>query len=157
MPPAWGLSPACGALSGSIGFTRRHKGGNKFVDHPIERRTFRRFLLSLPVLFRWTDTSEHYAVGQCRNAGRDGMFILTTKRPPVGMQVEIRLDIPAFHLIPQQWLRCTGRVTRVESRDGVRGFAVAGRIESEHLEGNQEGEDDAGEEEAGARSTLPTR
>jgi hypothetical protein len=78
------------------------------------------------------------------------MFIRTAKCPPVGMQVEIRLDIPAFDLVPRQWLRCSGRVTRVESRHRVRGFAVAGRIESDHLEGDREGEDDAGEEEVAA-------
>jgi hypothetical protein len=44
------------------------------------------------------------------------------------MQVEIRLDIPAFDLIPCQWLRCTGRVTRIENRYRVRAFAVAGRL-----------------------------
>jgi hypothetical protein len=85
------------------------------------------------------------------------MFIGTTNCPPVGMRVEIRLDIPAFDLVRRQWLRCTGRVTRVESRSRVRGFAVAGRIETDHSTSDREGAHDAREEEeevATGTSTL---
>jgi hypothetical protein len=124
------------------------------VDHPIERRAFRRFPLSLPVFFRWTDTLERSGTGQCRNAGGGGMFIVTTKCPPLGEQVQIRLEIPAFDLIPRQRLHCTGRVMRVEGRSRVRGFAVAGRIESDHLETDQAGEDDAGEKKRQPALTL---
>ena len=102
----------------------------KGVPQPIERRTSRRFSLALPVLFRWTDNTEHYDVGQCANAGLNGMFVLAASCPPVGTQVEIEMNIPAFDLIPRQCqLRCTGRVMRVEGCDQYRGFAVVGRIE----------------------------
>ena len=99
----------------------------KGVPQPIERRTSRRFSLALPVLFRWTDSTEHYDVGDCGNAGLNGMFILSASCPPIGTQVEVEMNIPAFDLIPRQCqLRCTGRVMRI---DQLRGFAVVGRIE----------------------------
>lgn len=102
----------------------------KGVPQPIERRTSRRFSLALPVLFRWTDSTEHYDVGDCANAGLNGMFILSASCPPIGTQVEIEMNIPAFDLIPRQCqLRCTGRVMRIEGCDQLRGFAVVGRIE----------------------------
>jgi hypothetical protein len=58
------------------------------------------------------------------------MFILTSKCPPVGTEVEIDFAIPAFDRIPRQVrFCCKGRVTRVESCYEVAGFAVVGRIE----------------------------
>jgi hypothetical protein len=72
------------------------------------------------------------------------MFILTSKCPPVGTEVEIDFTIPAFDRIPRQArFCCKGRVTRVESCYEVAGFAVVGRIESEQLG------DDIEEEAAG--------
>jgi hypothetical protein len=103
----------------------------KGVPQPIERRTSRRFSLALPVLFRWTESTEHYGVGQCANAGLNGMFVLAVSGPPVGTEVEIEMNIPAFDLVPRQCqLRCTGRVMRIEGCHQLRGFAVVGRIEN---------------------------
>jgi hypothetical protein len=105
------------------------------VSQSIERRTSRRFSLPLPVLFRWTDSTEHYDQGHCGNAGLGGMFVLSASCPPVGMHVEIEMNIPAFDLVPRRsQLRCTGRVLRVEACYQLRGFAVAGRIKGDHLE-----------------------
>jgi hypothetical protein len=99
------------------------------VDRSIDRRAFRRFRFLAPVLFRWADSAEHYDGGNCGNVGLGGMFIFTSKCPPVGSQVEIDFTIPAFDRIPRQ-LRfcCKGQVTRVETCYEVAGFAVAGRI-----------------------------
>jgi len=111
------------------------------VPQSIERRASRRFSVVLPVLFRWTDSTEHYDAGHCGNVGRGGMFILSASCPPVGMQVEVELNIPAFDLVPRQCqLRCTGRVVRVEACFQLRGFAIAGRMESEHLSDDDEEE-----------------
>jgi hypothetical protein len=96
----------------------------------IDRRAFRRFRFLAPVLFRWADSAEHYDGGNCGNVGLGGMFIFTSKCPPVGSQVEIDFTIPAFDRIPRQLrFRCKGQVTRVETCYEVAGFAVAGRIE----------------------------
>jgi hypothetical protein len=106
----------------------------------------------LPVLFRWADDTEHYDVGHCGNAGRGGMFILCSSCPPVGMPVEIELNIPAFDLVPRQCeLRCTGRVVRVEACYQLKGFAVAGPIKGAHFKDDEE---EAGEEEWHTRRKL---
>ena len=66
----------------------------------------------------------------------------------MGMQVEIELNIPAFDLVPRPCqLRCYGRVVRVEACYQLRGFAVAGRIESDHSQEEQEEEEEEEEEE----------
>ena len=98
---------------------------------------FTGFDFLVPVLFRWADSAEHYDAGHSGNVGLGGMFILTSKCPPVGTQVEIDFTIPAFDRIPRQ-LRfcCKGQVIRVETSYEIAGFAVAGRIglvESEKL------------------------
>ncbi len=73
---------------------------------------------------------EHYDVGHCGNAGLGGMFILSASCPPIGMQVEIELNIPTCEMVPRpQRLHCSGRVTRVESCYQLRGFAVVGRMQ----------------------------
>jgi hypothetical protein len=100
------------------------------VDRSIDRRAFRRFRFLVPVLFRWADSIEHYDVGRSGNVGMGGMFILTSKCPPVGTQVEMEFVIPAFDQISRQVrFLCKGLVTRVETCYEVAGFAVAGRIE----------------------------
>ena len=100
----------------------------------MDRRTFRRFSLMLPVLFRWADGLEHYDVGRCGNAGLGGVFVLTAKCPPVGMEVEVELDVPAFDLVPHEVrLRCVGRVSRIETCYQVSGFAVVGQLVKEAL------------------------
>ena len=100
------------------------------MDRSIERRACHRFRFLVPVLFRWADSVEHYDVGHSGNVGLGGIFIFTSKCPPVGTQVEIEFTIPAFDRIPSQAsFRCNGQVTRVETCYEVAGFAVAGRIE----------------------------
>jgi len=111
------------------------------VQRSIDRRIFRRFRFLVPVLFRWADSAEHYDVGNSGNVGMGGMFIFTSKYPPLGTQVELEFVIPAFDLVPRQVrFRCIGQVTRVETCYGAAGFAVAGRIEG-GLEGGQLGDD----------------
>ena len=99
------------------------------VHRSIDRRAFHRFRILVPVLFRWADSAEHYDVGHSANVGVGGMFILTSKCPPVGTEVEVDFTIPAFDRIPRQ-LRfcCKGQVCRVETCYEIAGFAVVGRI-----------------------------
>ena len=99
------------------------------VHRSIDRRAFNRFRILVPVLFRWADSAEHYDVGHSANVGVGGVFILTSKCPPVGTEVEVDFTIPAFDRIPRQ-LRfcCKGQVCRVETCNEIAGFAVVGRI-----------------------------
>jgi hypothetical protein len=70
------------------------------VDHSIERRTFRRFRIALPVLFSWADSVEHYDVGHC---GVVAEFVL-----------------PASDLVRHPVrLRYVGRVSRVEKCSSI--------------------------------------
>jgi PilZ domain len=104
------------------------------VQRSIDRRANHRFRFMVPVLFRWADSTEHYDIGHSGNVGLGGMFILTSKCPPVGTEVEIDFAIPAFDRIPRQLhFGCKGQVTRVETCYEVAGFAVTGRIESGQL------------------------
>ena len=104
------------------------------MQRSIDRRIFHRFRFSVPVLFRWADSAEHYDVGKSGNVGLGGMFIFTSKCPPVGTQVEIDFTIPAFDRIPRQVrFCCKGQVTRVETCYEVAGFAMAGLIEGGQL------------------------
>ena len=76
------------------------------------------------------------------------MFVLSASCPPVGMEVEIELNIPAFDLVPHQCqLRCTARVIRVEACYQLRGFAVAGRIKGDHFEDDEDETDKELQEE----------
>jgi hypothetical protein len=60
------------------------------------------------------------------------MFVFSAKCPPLGMEVKIETDIPAFDLVPHQVrLRCIGRVSRVETCYQLSGFAVAGQLVDE--------------------------
>lgn len=102
------------------------------VDQSIERRNSRRFQITLPLLLRWTDGVGHYVAGHCVNIGQGGMFILAAKVPPIGVEVEVEFDLPAFGWVPRPTrLHCVGRVSRVETCYQLTGFAVAGHFVEE--------------------------
>jgi hypothetical protein len=103
-------------------------------DSPwIERRSRRRFRLVFPVIFRWGDGTEHSAVGYCRNIGLEGIFIVTSYCPPVDIEIEIDVVVPAFDPAPKEILfRHTGRVIRIQACEDLLGFAVAGQFEDEN-------------------------
>jgi hypothetical protein len=99
------------------------------VNESIERRKSRRFQIALPSLLRWADTEDHVDIGHCVNISHRGMFVLATNCPPVGIEVEVTIVLPASDFVPRPVrLRCVGRVTRVEMCYGFKGFAVAGRF-----------------------------
>jgi hypothetical protein len=102
-------------------------------DSPwIERRARNRFRLVFPVIFRWGDGREHSAVGYCRNIGLGGVFIVTGDCPPVDIEIEIDVVVPAFDPAPKEILiRHTGRVIRIQACENLLGFAVAGQFEDE--------------------------
>lgn len=103
-------------------------------DSPwIERRTRNRFRLVLPVVFRWSDGTEHSAVGYCRNIGLGGIFIVTSNCPPADIEIEIDVVVPAFDPEPKEILfRHTGRVIRIQACEDLLGFAVAGQFDDEN-------------------------
>lgn len=97
-----------------------------------EQRFFRRFDVVLPVLFRWLDNSEHCDVGYCRNIGLGGVFVQSTKVPPVAVPVNLEVVISALDWVEGELLlNFSGHVTRVEARGQFSGFATAGKFEDE--------------------------
>ena len=99
----------------------------------IERRTRNRFRLVFPVIFHWSDGTEHSAVGYCRNIGLGGIFIVTGHCPPVDIEIEIDVVVPAFDPEPKEILfRHTGRVIRIQACEDLLGFAVAGQFDDEN-------------------------
>src|SRR5260370_24059968 len=68
VPVPWGDHPLVAHSHARYGCPSSKMGSDvKSVSQPIERRASRRFPLALPVLFRWTDHTEHYDVGHCAN------------------------------------------------------------------------------------------
>ena len=60
------------------------------------------------------------------------MFIIATKCPPLGAELEVEFALPPFDLVPHPVkLRCVGRVSRVEACYQGGGFAITGQFENE--------------------------
>jgi hypothetical protein len=100
------------------------------VNISIDRRNSRRFQITLPMLFRWTDSLDHYNAGQCVNIGQGGMFVIAARFPSVGTTVEVEFVLPAFGSVSHPTrLKCVGQVSRVETCGQVKGFAVSGEFD----------------------------
>ncbi len=99
---------------------------------PNARRAFRRFQLTVPALFRWKESEERREIGCCTNIGMGGLFVLTTKCPPVEAEVHVEVMLPALDpAVREVRLNCVGRVIRKQEcgRLTAEGFAVAGSLE----------------------------
>jgi len=115
---------------------RQRKLGTS-VDQSIERRNSLRFQIALSLLLRWTDGANHYDTGHCVNIGQGGMFVLASRTPLVGVEVEVEFVLPAFGGVTRPTrLHCVGRVSRVEMCHQLKGFAIAGLFVNE-LRGEQ--------------------
>ena len=102
------------------------------MDTSKARRAFRRFQLAVPVLFRWREEEEHSEIGCCTNIGTGGLFVLTTRCPPVETKVKVEIVLPALDPAAREVrINCVGRVIRTQDNGDVSaaGFAVAGSFE----------------------------
>ena len=96
------------------------------------RRAFRRFQLAVPALFRWKGEEEYREIGCCSNVGSGGLFVLTSRVPPLAAEVQVEIMLPAFDPETHEVrVSCAGRVIRTQERGHLTaaGFAVAGRLE----------------------------
>jgi hypothetical protein len=60
------------------------------------------------------------------------MFVVTGDCPPVDIDIEIDVVVPAFYPAPKEILfRHIGRVIRIQTCEALRGFAVAGQFDNE--------------------------
>jgi len=108
------------------------RNGKETVICLNARRSFRRFQLAVPALFRWKEGEERREVGCCTNIGMGGLFVLSSKYPPLAAEVEVEILLPAFDpAFREVRINCAGRVIRTqESCELVSGgFAVAGKFD----------------------------
>jgi len=98
------------------------------------RRTAVRYRLSLPVIFCWNDGDEHTEGGFTLDVALDGVFIRSTKYPPLGADVRIEVLIPSPYQSGEELgIHCVGKVTRVLDMGRLTGFGVQGGFDDDHL------------------------
>ena len=72
-----------------------------------EKRTVRRYRLSLPAIFSWVDGEKHTCGGFTRDVSTKGAFVFCSEPVPGDAVVEIEILLPASGEVPR--LICTGR------------------------------------------------
>lgn len=99
------------------------------------RRAAVRYNLCLPVIFRWTDeTGNHTEGGFTRDVALDGVFIASSKWPPIGSDVFIEVLFPSPHDGNGELrIECIGKVVRTENNFRCTGFGVQGQFDDDHL------------------------
>jgi len=101
-------------------------------DAGLQRRAAIRYKLRLPVIFHWSDGSEHTEGGFTHDIALDGVLIFSSKCPSVGTKIRIEVLIPSPGQRDEEVrIECTGIVTRVAYESGC--FGVHGVFDDEHL------------------------
>lgn len=95
----------------------------------MDRRERRRFDVSAPVAYVWTnsDSMQHSATGVTRDVSESGVFIVADTLPPVGAVVQFEVSF-SFRDDSHIQMRAHGKVLRVEATAGDKtqsGFAAA--------------------------------
>jgi hypothetical protein len=112
-------------VEGEASFDSKKSGTN--VNESIERRHSRRFQIALPSLLRWADSKDHVDIGHCVNISHSGMFVLAANCPPLGIEVEVELVLPASDFVPRPVrLRCVGRESGWKYAKGSRDLQLPG-------------------------------
>jgi hypothetical protein len=94
-----------------------------------QSRKATRYPLASSALIRWLggDGDIHEALGTVRDISTCGVFVESTSAVHLGSNIELEMTPPGLR--PNRSgpeLHFEGKVVRVESRNGSRGFAVAG-------------------------------
>jgi PilZ domain len=94
-----------------------------------ERRRTRRFVLEIPVLFRWMDDRQTACEGAgfCRDISTGGVFVVASCAvPPLARSLELMVLLPPFNPQgPAMRLYSTGSVVRVEPVGEAMGLGIA--------------------------------
>jgi hypothetical protein len=98
----------------------------------MERRRHERHNLSAPVKFEWElpDRTKRHGYGVARNFSAFGLFVMTEDAPPVGMAVQVEMDLRTSTSDIAVTVRAKGRVERIEATDLIGelgGFAFSTR------------------------------
>ncbi len=115
----------------------------ELIGAPVERRKAARFLLRVPVIFKWNDErgQSHEGTGFSRDVSTSGIFVMTDIRTPFGVAIELDVLLPPLQDSGTSLrLSAAGIVLRVTDAEGPRGFAstsdfaaIAGEAESAQL------------------------
>jgi len=99
------------------------------------RRAAVRYSLRLPVIFRWSDeTGDHTEGGFTRDVALDGVFIVSSKCPPIGSDVRIEVLFPSPNEgNGEMRIECIGKVMRAVNNSTCTGFGVWGQFDDDHL------------------------
>lgn len=99
------------------------------MDETQERRSARRFTMSLPVRVRYSSgNSVHEQAGETRDVSFRGLYFTMEEAPETDSPIEFVLTLPQqITLAGDVNIRCYARVLRVEQMNGRLG--VAARIE----------------------------
>jgi hypothetical protein len=88
----------------------------------------------LPVLFHWNDGTPHTEGGFTSDVALDGALILSSKCPPVGIDVRIEVLLQSPDGSGEELrIECIGKVTRVLEQQGYKAFGVHGIFDDDHL------------------------
>lgn len=92
-----------------------------------DRRTARRFNLSLPLLVRFTQNGNlEEKLAHTRDVSFRGVYFLMDNPPEQGSAVEIVLTLPQqITLAGEVRIRCFASILRVEERSDTRGVAAS--------------------------------
>jgi len=98
-----------------------------------ERRRAQRYVLCLPVLFHWQESSgpEHKGGGFTRDVSARGMYVTSESEcPPAGSAATIVVLLPSFdsELVGLK-LKASGTVVRIAGPTESVGFAVAADLD----------------------------
>jgi hypothetical protein len=91
-----------------------------------ERRSTRRYTMSLPLAVRCTGPSGIVErPGKTRDVSFRGLYFFADASVEAGTEIEFTLTLPReVTLATDVHIRCSGRVVRVEPHDGDRGIAA---------------------------------
>lgn len=89
-----------------------------------EKRTVRRYRLSLPAIFSWVDGEKYTCGGFTRDVSTEGAFVFCGEPVPANAVVEIEIFLPTSGEVPGAAVRAKAHVVR----NNAIGFAVAGQF-----------------------------
>lgn len=99
-----------------------------------QRREAVRYRLRLPVIFHWSDGTQHTEGGFTQDVAMDGAFINSGRCPPIGCDVLVEVLIPSPGDEDSELrIECVCKVVRVELNGGRSGFGVRGHFDDDHL------------------------
>ena len=100
------------------------------MGNASERRTSRRFNMSLPLAVRLpeAESAENASQAETRDVSFRGLYFLIDSKVEPGTAIEFVLTLPKeITMAGDVHIRCFGQVVRVDDHNGKRG--VAARIE----------------------------